>query len=250
MEKTEILENISKSVNERLKIPIIITYISVLIIYNWDILFYLFFENSSASTRILEIKENYSAVYYQRILICLGISILLIVIFTALNTLLNLSLKWFYRKDKETKSEIENFEKINQLSEQLSQSIEKTKNLSSEIENLQKINLNLSSSILDIDISEISKKDYQLLLDEINSRADKEKIRYSLKQFIDEFKKNHKITKFQILNSATYEHEMKSLLEILQNRKLLKTKNKYQNGFTTEFFELNKSFEDILKLKT
>ncbi|OEY71824.1 hypothetical protein [Salegentibacter salarius] len=117
MEKTEILENITKSVNERLKISIIITYISVLIIYNWDILFYLFFENSSASTRILEIKENYSDVYYQRILICLAISILLIVIFTALNTLLNLGLKWFYRKDKETKSEIENFEKITQLSE-------------------------------------------------------------------------------------------------------------------------------------
>ncbi|OEY71823.1 hypothetical protein [Salegentibacter salarius] len=89
-----------------------------------------------------------------------------------------------------------------------------------------------------------------MLLGEINSRTDKEKLRYSLKQFIDEFKKNNKITKFQILNSATYEHEMKSLLDILQNRKLLKTKNKYQNGFTTESFELNKSFEDILKMKS
>lgn len=251
MEKSEILENITKSVSERLKVPIVVTYACVLVIFNWDILFYLFFENTSASTRINTIKQVYGEIYYERIFICLTIAVILIVVFTILNTILNLILKWFYRKDRETNSEIENFEKISSLTEQLSKSIENTKRLSSEIENLKNINENLSSKNLDIDITEISENDYNKLLSTINSQADKEKLLYSLKELIRELKKDISVEYEKIFNVATYEHGMKNLIKILENRQLLKVVNDFNQDkerWTNEF-KLSKSFKDFLNMK-
>ena len=250
MEQGEILENISKSISERLKVPIILTYIGVLIIFNWDILFYLFFENSPASERIQVIKENYGAVYFERILICLGIAVVLIIVFAILNTLLNLILKWFYKKDKETTSEIENFEKIDSLTEQLSHSIEEIKALKIKNENLQVINQELRSKSLDIDVGQISKTDYDHLIGYINSRGDREKLLFSLKQLINALKKDINLEHEQLSELATYKDDMKNLMEILVDRKLLSYNKIYSSAkskYSTEF-QLSKSFEDFLKM--
>lgn len=250
MEKSEILENISNSIANRLKVPIVVTYICVLIIYNWDILFYLFFEKIPASQRISTIKDLYGDVYFERIAICLLLAIILIILFTILNTLLNLILKWFYRKDKETNTEIENHEKISSLAEQLSESIEENKNLNANIQHLNTVNDNLTSKNIDVNLDEISKKDYNALIHYLKSQPEKEKLIYSLKELIIALKKDINIEKQHMDKKTTYEYAMKSLIIILENRKLLKITEEYSNSknkWTTEF-RLSRSFKDFLKM--
>jgi len=251
MEKSDILESITNSVSEKLKVPIILTYICVLIIFNWDILFYLFFENIAASTKISTIKEVYGDVYYERIIICLSISVIIIVLFAILNTFLNFALKWFYRKDKEITSEIHNFEKISFLNEQLSESIEDSKRCSSEVAALKNINENLTSKNLDINLNDISKNDFNILLSQINSQGNKKKLLYSLKELINSIKKDINIESDEIFKIATYENDMINLIEILRSRELLKIIKEFnpQKNKVTEEFHLSRSFEDFLKME-
>jgi hypothetical protein len=252
MEEEKILENITKSISERLKVPIITTYACVLLIYNWDILFYLFFEDSSASIKIQSIKSQYGTVYYERIFTCLTISVLLIVLFTVLNTLINFCLKSFYRKDKEIISEIESFEKVNFLTEQLSKSIDDIKKLNSQIENLKNVNENLSSKNLKIDIPTISQKDYDSLLGFLNTQANKEKLLFSLKEFIDKIRTDKNISNILVYNTATYEQDMRQLIDFLIKRNLIKMVRRRANDnsiSTYEGFEMGTSFKDFLKME-
>ena len=250
MEEEKILENITKSVSDRLKIPIIVTYLSVMIIYNWDILYFIFFENTSASLKIRYIKNTYQDEYYCRIAICFLISIILIILFTILNTSLNYCLKWFYRKDKEIISEIEDFEQINLLTQQLSQSIDEIKALNSRNAELTNINQNLSTKSLNISISDISKADLERLLSFLNSLENKEKYVFSLKELINNLKSNIEVTTKELYSLATYETEMQELISILRERNLLQTKSQQNssNPWAT-YFELSPSFKDFLQME-
>lgn len=251
MEEEKILENITKNISSRLKVPIIATYLSVLIIYNWDILFYLAFETNTATNKINFIKTTYGNLYYTRIYHCFLISIGLILIFTVINTFLNFCLKWFYKKDKEITSEVESYEKINVLSEQLSQSLSEIKNLKTQLENLQNINESLLSRDLNIDISKISEKDYNDFISFIVSQPNSEKLKFSLNELITFLKSNSKMETDDIYRKATYEADMKSLTDHLVKRNLLKlsereysqTKRGYVNNF-----EISKSFKDFLTM--
>jgi hypothetical protein len=250
MEEEKILENISKSITERLKIPIVATYICVLVLYNWDIIYYLIFEYKTASVKIKFIKEEYGPEYYIRILICLTISVALIILFTTLNTSLNFCLKWFYKKDKEITSEVESYEKIKTLTEQLSNSIDEIKNLNSQIENLKNINENLASKNKKIDISEISKKDYELLFTTLNKRPNKEKLLYSLNELVIELKNNEKVNIQKVYKNATYEHDMRNLVELLFEMKLL-SGTRYMNVDNSSSYDgvkLGTSFKDFIKM--
>ena len=158
----KIIDKISNIATSRLKIPIISTYIAVLILYNWDIIYYLFYENGSASSKISFIKCNYHDEYYFRIFQCLIIAISILIIFTILNTFLSLLLKWFYKKDKEVKEEINSHEKIKQLTEQLAISLEELNKVNEENKKLNVINDNLSNNPLkkySLEKSEIAKKE-------------------------------------------------------------------------------------------
>ena len=249
MEENKVLENITKSISNKLKVPIIVTYLSVLIIYNWDILFYLFFENTSASMKIEQIKLDYSDLYFERIAICLLISVILIILFTVLNTSINFCLKWFYRKDKEISSQIDDFENIKALTEQLSQSIETTKSLESQIQDLRNVNQNLSSKNLDIKISDISKKDYNTLLSYINSQQNKEKLLFSLKELMDKLKENIEIGVYEVKSSATYQEDMNELISLLERFNLLKPEEIWINdNRSTYIFKISPSFNDFLKM--
>lgn len=250
MEEEKILENISKSITDRLKVPIIVTYLSVLFLYNWDIIYYLIFEHNTASIKIKYIKDTYSTVYFERILTCIIISVILIIVFTILNTMINFGLKWFYRKDKEINSEIESYEKVNNLTEQLSNSISEIKKLHSQIDNLKKINDNLNSKSLKIDIADISKKDYDSLLSFLNSKEAKEKLLYSLNELINMLKKNDKIPTNTIYKGATYEHEMRMLIQYLYELKLISS-IRYQNIDNRSSYDglkMGTSFKDFLKM--
>lgn len=252
MEEEKILENITKSIGDRLKVPIIVTYICVLILYNWDILFYLIFEDNSASEKIKFIQETYGCDYYKRILICLTISVVLIILFTILNTLLNFGLKWFYRKDKEIITEIESFEKMKSLTEKLSNSIDEIKKLNTQIENLEKINDSITSKKSKINISDISKKDYNKLIEFLNSKSDKEKLMYSLTELIESLKTNEKISLQNVYKNATYEHEMMLLIQSLYELKLVSaTMYKDDNNPNRSFegIKMGTSFREFLKME-
>jgi hypothetical protein len=249
MEEEKLIQSISKSIGDKLKIPIILTYICVLILYNWDILFYLLFEKISASEKISFIKQNYQSEYYERIFICIGLSIFLIVLFTILNTLINFSLMWFYRKDKEISSKIERYEKINKLTEQLSNSIDEIKVLNSKITKLENINDELNFKKLDYKISDISKKDYDSLIKSINTGSDKEKYLYSLKELIELVKNKPFIELEKIKKNSTYRNHMIGLIDKLVNRSLIsKVEHVDEQIGYYEGIEQSPSFKDFLKI--
>ncbi|HEY4628206.1 MAG TPA: hypothetical protein VIH02_02875 [Flavobacterium sp.] len=253
MDEEKLLENIGNSIASKLKVPIITTYISVLIIFNWDILFYLIFSSEEAKIKIQYIKDEYGAVHFERIAICLLVSMLLIIIFTVINTLLNYCLKWFYRKDKEITSEIESFEKISLLSQQLSTALDNIKGLSTQLETLQNINNTLSTKSLDINIKDISKKDYQKLISALKSKPNSDKLLFSLKELLNNVKLDSNQDIETIYKTSTYEVEMKSLIAHLSDENLLRLKleRTYKNGQIQDSHKLvlTPSFKDFLKME-
>jgi uncharacterized membrane protein (DUF106 family) len=60
-------ENIHNEIKNKFRLPIFFTYSVILIIYNWDILFYLGFENEKALSKINYIKENFYTENFERI---------------------------------------------------------------------------------------------------------------------------------------------------------------------------------------
>lgn len=247
----KILENITKSITERLKVPIILTYVCVLIIHNWDVLYYLFFEPLSASAKIQYIQKHHGNFYYARIVNSLIIAVTLIIIFTILNTSINFCLKWFYRKDKEINSEIESYEQINILTKQLSKSIEEIKSLKSQVENLKNINESLNLKNLTVDIGEISKKDYEIILTYITSQENKEKLLFSFKEFITTLKNDISTDREKLYRKATYYHDMEQLVKYLERNKFLKVEHRYNSKLQSYSYmiDLSKSLQDILKME-
>lgn len=253
MDEEKLIDNIGNSIASKLKVPIITTYISVLIIFNWDILYYLIFSGEEAKIKIQYIKDEYGSVHFERIAICLIVSMLLIILFTIINTFLNYCLKWFYRKDKEITTEIESFEKITLLSEQLSTALDNNKELNSELETLQNINNSLSTKSLNVNVNEISKKDFQKLISNLKTRPNNEKFLFSLKELIDILKKEPKQDLEKIFKSSTYDTEMRALVAHLINKNLLKT-NFERNYIDGQIYEntiliLSPSFKDFLKME-
>lgn len=250
MEGEKIIESITKTINDRLKIPIIITYLSVLIIYNWDVLFYLIFEKETASIKIACIKEEYSSEYWYRIFTCIGISIILIGAFTIINTGLNYLLKWFYKKDKKFTSEIENYETIDNLRQQLADSIDKRNKLETDVENLTKINQNLNFKSKEISISDIAKRDYKALISKLSTFEHKEKLLYSLKELMEILKNNPDIVISEINNKATYVLEMEELISILTDVKLVREEFAGYGTFNEPemFLKIGTSFKEFLKM--
>lgn len=250
MEGEKIIESITKTINERLKVPIIITYLSVLILYNWDILFYLIFGKENASIKIDYIKDEYSSDYWCRILSCIIISILLIVAFAIINTGLNYLLKWFYRKDKEITSEINDFETIKNKNQQLVNSIDEINKLKIEVENLTKINDELNLKSKEISISDIAKKDFEILNSKLSSIQHKEKLLYSLKELIEFLKNEPDIETHDIYRQATYSLEMAELIGILEDFKLVQENfvgyDTFSNPIST--LKIGTSFKEFLKM--
>ncbi|MBS7230981.1 hypothetical protein KHA90_08090 [Flavobacterium psychroterrae] len=116
-------------------------------------------------------------------------------------------------------------------------------------ENLKKINDSLNSKNLKINISDISKKDYNNLLAFLNSKAEKEKLLYSLNELINMLKKNESIAIRQIYANSTYEHDMKQLVLHLTNLKLISS-TKYLDEARNPYegLKMGTSFKDFLNM--
>jgi len=251
-EKEKLIDKLTSVATSRLKIPIISTYIAVLIIFNWDIIYYIIFQEDSAIDKIEYIKINYHHEYYYRIFECLIIAITILIIFTVLNTILNLSLKWFYKKDKEVREEIDSHEKIKKLTEQLSIALKEITILKDKNINLSSINENLSNNPLskyNFEKSEIAQKELSNIINSLSQNEYGDKQIYSLQEFISLIKKDPNISLDSLLNIATYKDEMNNVINYLGNKKLLEVVKSKDNDEIRIYFRLNKSFEEILKLK-
>lgn len=251
-EKEKLLDKITSVATARLKIPIISTYIAVLIIYNWDIIYFLVYQKDTAINKIQYIKTHYHQLYYSRILECLLIAVAILVVFTILNTILNFLLKWFYKKDKEVKEEIDSHEKIKQLTEQLAIAFNELKKTKDENKNLSNVNDGLSKNPLNkfnFETSEIARKELSVIINLLSQNEYGDKQIYSLKEFLAIIKKEPKISPALLLQRATYQDEMQDVINFLESKNLIQkiAANNYDNK--PAYFKLNKSFIEILNLE-
>lgn len=126
------ITNIHNEVKNKLRLPIIITYSVVLVIYNWDILFYLTYENNSALKKIIYVKSNFFNENFERIWKPILFSIVYSILFPFLQVLINQIVQFFKRhnnkitRKEEIDNAIHNFEVQQQLSGQ--QSLEQLQN--------------------------------------------------------------------------------------------------------------------------
>lgn len=116
---------------------------------------------------------------------------------------------------------------------------------------MQNLNQGLLSKNLDIDTAEISKLDYNALLDYISSQGNGQKLLFSFKELISILQKNKKTNTDEISRLSTYPEEMKVLLSVLVERKLVSYGGEWSNdkqGFIN-FLQFSRSFEDFLKMQ-
>ncbi len=119
--------NIHNELKNKLKLPIIIiTYSVVLILFNWDILFYLAFENSSALKKIQYVKLNFFTENFERIWKPILYAIVYSILFPFLQVIINQIIQYFKRynnkitRKEEIDNAVHNFEVQQQFSGQQS----------------------------------------------------------------------------------------------------------------------------------
>lgn len=92
--KEEVAE-IKSNLKERIKLPILVAYCIILVIYNWDVLFYFVLESGIPSQKIAYINKNFTNDYHHRFLIPLLLSFLSTFAFPVLQVGINLLFKEF-----------------------------------------------------------------------------------------------------------------------------------------------------------
>lgn len=101
METNAVKENYKEVVSHfksKLKLPIVLTYSIILILYNWDIIYYLIFQKSEALIKIHYIK-NIDNDWYYRIWIPILIAIFYALLFPILQVGINYVFKWFKKEN-------------------------------------------------------------------------------------------------------------------------------------------------------
>lgn len=109
-----LINKVIDNATSRLKIPIVSTYLFVLIFKSWDILFYLFFEKKSALEKINYVKAKYPN-YWCNIFESVGIAILIIISISLLDMALTYCLKEISIIKKKSTDEINNYEIVESL---------------------------------------------------------------------------------------------------------------------------------------
>jgi|SRR5690554_2736168 len=97
----ESIADIRSSLKDRMKLPILLAYCIILIIYNWDVLFYFIVENDTAKEKIEYINDNFKNTYFHRFLCPLIFAIVSTFIFPVLQVGINYFFQWFKNQNKE-----------------------------------------------------------------------------------------------------------------------------------------------------
>lgn len=139
METNAIKENYKEVVSHfksKLKLPIVLTYSIILILYNWDIIYYLIFQKGDVLENILYIK-NIDNDWYHRILNPIFIAVFYALLFPILQVGINYVFSWFKNKNNELErnEELDNAKHRFQVQKEISGSQE-LESLNNHITNL------------------------------------------------------------------------------------------------------------------
>lgn len=83
-------QSVHNEIKNKFRLPIFFTYSIILIIYNWDILFYLALENGKALSKIDYVKENFYTENFERIWKPILYALIYSILFPFLQLLINL----------------------------------------------------------------------------------------------------------------------------------------------------------------
>lgn len=157
----KIVDKIVGDATSRLKIPIVSTYLCVLIIHNWDILYFIFFSNVDATSKILYVKNHYNFWdYLCRVGGSLLYAIGILILFTFIDYYLVKWLKNVSIRKKGLQQQIVDHNTIKDLNTLISTLRDKVNKLNDE--NLKQLDFNSQHvnkiNILNSDISTLENK--------------------------------------------------------------------------------------------
>lgn len=239
-----------KEIKQKFQLPIIITYSIVLIIYNWDILYYLSFEKKAAIYKIKYVKSFFFTENAERIWKPILLALFYSILFPFIQVVINQVVQYFKRannkitRKEELDNAIHNFNVQQQLSGQqsLQQLQNKIDQLVIEKEQLISTNNSLlgqlkndsndainSTQIFDSQFDKISKK----MLEDVNKLTDEEK-----STFVETITYLEKITESFTINNlkarTVFPSHIPNSFEILKRYKLVENITN-----STEYYKVN-----------
>lgn len=155
------IDKVIETATSRLKIPIISTYIIVLIFHNWDLVYYLLFQSGEATTKIVYIKKNFPN-YWERVFDALFFAIIVLVVFTLVDLILSIALKTVYKAKKKVNDEVNEYKRVEELQNVFKEQNKEIKKLK---EALEKNNETIDSYFTTINDLKYELKDYDNTID-------------------------------------------------------------------------------------
>ena len=190
---------IQNEIKNKFRLPIFLTYSVILVIFNWDILFYLAFQKKDALEKIEYVKTNLFTVNFDRVWEPILLAILYSILFPFIQLLINFVIQIFKNKNSQItrKEELDNAKHRYNIQQQLSgkQSLQQLQNkidkLIIEKEQLIETNNSLISQL---------KTDSNDLLDSISIfKAEFEKVAKAFLLKINELTNEEKSTVIELI---------------------------------------------------
>lgn len=95
----DFVNDFSKNISERIKLPIVFVYILVFIAYHWDFLFVLFFQEGDVILKVYYLKNHLLTSPFKDFGITISISIFATLIFPIIQVGINYAFQWFKYKE-------------------------------------------------------------------------------------------------------------------------------------------------------
>lgn len=228
-----------KVVTDRMKVPIVLIYVIVSILYNWDKILLIMFHDETMLWKINYIKFGMPPLcYLGGAIICLVISIVLLFLFAFLNTWCTSTLLGLYKRDKFNKDEIDSFKLIEKYKKDLElKDLDITKceseynklsseynKLSSEYEKVKEFH-----DLHTITLTDVVKKHYSEILESIK---DNYELAYVNKKFLDVVKEKISNNELEFekddhTRKSNYPESTESILSLYERNHFLKRSDDY-----------------------
>ncbi len=238
METNAVKENYKEVVSHfksKLKLPIVLTYSIILILYNWDIIYYLIFQKGDVLENILYIK-NINNIWHHRILNPIFIAIFYALLFPILQVGINYVFSWFKNKNNElerneeldnakhrfqVQKEISGSQELEVLNNQINSLMVEKNNLNNQISNINEQNEQLSKENIEI---KQNKNEEIIILKEQNNKIIKENTAkiLALSNEISDLKQLNEKLKEGNLNIQIVDN--KAEIELIPRDKIIKNK--------------------------
>lgn len=218
----ETIDDFKNDIKERIKLPLLISYGVILVIYNWDVLYYLIFKDEESFAKIQFIKVEFANPDHTRFTTPFLLAILTTFMFPAVQVLINFVFNVFKKINNKltTDEEIDKANRDKKLIDIRSGNFDK-EILQAQIETNNQV-------IADL------KKD-NLLISENYAKINKDKL------LLDQLARKNEINR----NDAAF--IVKDILSGIQNKEYRESVFTYMN-FLKDYEELNQNGKDFLKM--